>query len=168
MMYSKAQLLTMLREEFDRWEVLLAGLSEDQITSRQLPADLSIKDVVGHLRMWEQVSIARLQAALDNMEPDYAGWPEGDPDTQDLEKVNAWIHDTNRDQPWATVHAAWRAGFQHFLDLAEAVPEQDLLEVGKYHWLEDYALGEVLLSSLRHHHEEHYEPLTAWLRQNAS
>ena len=63
-MNDKQRVLTMLREEFKSWEQLLASLSEEQITAPQLPANWSIKDVIAHLRAWQQRSIARLEAAL--------------------------------------------------------------------------------------------------------
>ncbi len=167
-MTNKTQLITRLRDEFDRWEALLAGLSEAQITARDLPAGLSIKDVVGHLRAWQQISIARMEAAQANREPVYEGWPAGNPDDQNHEKINAWIHETYRDQPWPSVHRAWREGFVRFLELSEAIPEQTLMTKGLYPWLGEYALAGVLEGSYDHHHEEHYEPLAAWLRERES
>jgi hypothetical protein len=39
----KSQIITALREEFNRWEDLLAGMSEERITAPHLPSNLSIK-----------------------------------------------------------------------------------------------------------------------------
>jgi len=74
-MSEKQQILAALREEFERWEALLAGLSEAQITAPQLDDGWSIKDVIAHLRAWQQRSIARVEAALSDREPDYPDWP---------------------------------------------------------------------------------------------
>ena len=167
-MNDKKQLLTTLREEFNRWEELLAGLSEEQITAPNLSANLSIKDVIGHLRAWQQRSIARMEAALHDRAPEFPRWPaELHPDTEaDLERVNAWIHETYRAQPWSSVHRDWREGFVRFLELGEAVPEKDLLEAGRYPWLEGQPLSLVLTASYEHHHEEHLVPLLAWLSEH--
>ena len=73
-MSEKQQILKLLSEEFDRWEAQLAGLSEAQITAPVLPPYLSIKDVIAHLMAWQQVSIARLEAAQANTAPVYPGW----------------------------------------------------------------------------------------------
>src|SRR6266851_1897965 len=112
-MGDKQQTLTTLREEFNRWEELLAGLSEQQITAPHLPSNLSIKDVIAHLRAWQQRSIARMEAALHNKEPEFPRWPEGlDPEPAGQpHQVNAWIYETFREQPWSSVHQAWREGF---------------------------------------------------------
>ncbi|HEX7974864.1 MAG TPA: ClbS/DfsB family four-helix bundle protein, partial [Anaerolineales bacterium] len=136
---------------------------------RQLPSEWSIKDVMAHLMTWQQRSIARLEAALYHRVPEFPRWPENlhpDSDDEPPDQINAWIYDTNRDRPWASVYRDWREGFLRFLELGEAIPENDLLEVGKYPWMEGYPLSLVLLSSYEHHHIDHLEPLLAWLRQH--
>ena len=168
-MNDKDHILTTLREEFDRWEALLAGLSEEQIVAPQLPDGWSIKDVIAHLRAWQQRSIARLEAALLDRAPEFPQWPAGlDPEPQGQpHQVNAWMYETNRDRPWASIHGDWRAGFLRFLELGQAIPEKDLLDAGRYPWMEGYTLAFILQASYEHHqeHEEHLEPLLARLRQ---
>jgi hypothetical protein len=170
-MNDKQQILTALREEFNRWEALLAGLSEEQITAPQLPENWSIKDVIAHLRAWQQRSIARLEAALHNREPEYPAWPaQFDPEAEDQpHDLNAWLYATYRDQPWPSVHRDWSAGFRRFLELGAAIPEIDLLDAGKYPWLEGYALFAVLEGSYEHHqeHAEYLEPVIARIRQQS-
>jgi len=169
-MNNKKQMITMLKEEFDRWEELLAGMSEEQITAPQLPSDLSIKDVIAHLRAWQQVSIARLEAALLNREPESPKWPaELEPDSDDdTDQINAWIYETYHEQPWSSVHRDWREGFLRFLELGEAIPEKDLLDAGRYPWLDGYPLSAVLQGSYEHHHKDHLEPLLARFRQHGN
>jgi hypothetical protein len=164
---SKEELLSGLWEEFQRWERMLARLSEDQIVSRELPAGLSIKDVVGHLHAWQELSVARLEAALRGTEPIFELGPAGlDPDLEaNLERINAWIHAKYLGRPWQKVHRDWQMNFLRFLDLAEVIPESDLREAGKYDWLKGGALADVVWGAYDHHHEEHYGPLSAWLRE---
>lgn len=158
----------MLKKEFDDWEELLASQSDSQITARQLPSNLSIKDVIAHLFAWQQRSIARMEAALHDKEPDFTGFPAGlDPESEDdLDQINAWIHETYLARPWSSVHRDWREGFQRLMELGEAIPEKDLLEAGRYPWIGGGPLSLILLGSYDHHHREHLEPLLAWLRQN--
>jgi len=166
-MNDKAQLLTILKEEFNRWEELLAGISEEQITASDLIADMSIKDIVAHLTVWQQISVARLEAARQNKKPEYPEWhAEFDPETEEeLAKINASIYESRHQHSWSAVHQEWMERFLHFLELAESIPEKDLLENGKYPWLPEYPLSAVLLGSYEHH-EEHLEPLIVLLRQN--
>ncbi len=169
-MNDKKQILATLKKEFNLWEELLASMSEEQITTPQLPSNLSIKDVVAHLWAWQQLSIARMEAALHNREPAFSRWPAGlNPDSEDdLDQINAWIYETHREQPWASVHRDWREGFLRFLELGEAIPEKDLLDAGRYPWMEGQPLSLILLNSYGHHHEEHLEPLLARLRQDGN
>jgi hypothetical protein len=167
-MNDKQAMLAALREEFDRWEALLASLSEEQITAALLPENWSIKDVVAHLCAWQQRSIARLSAALQNNAPEYPAWPEQlDPEEEgEPHDLTAWLYAQDRDRPWAQVYQNWSQGFRRFLELAQALPEADLLEADKYPWLEGYALLAVLQGSYEHHqeHAEHLEPVVAKLR----
>jgi hypothetical protein len=167
-MNNKEQILAQLRNEFKRWDELLSSLSEAQITASQLPSRLSIKDVVAHLWAWQQRSIARMEAALHDREPEFPKWPENlDPEpVGQPHDVNAWIYETYRDRHWSRVYQDWKAGFLRFLELSEMIPEKDLLEPGRYAWLEGYPLSLVLTASYEHHHIDHYEPLQAWLSQN--
>jgi len=166
-MDDKRQILAALKKEFDEWEELLRSLSEEQITARRMPADLSIQDVLAHLMTWQQRSIARLEAGLQGRESVDLGWPEGlDPESEeDLEQVNAWIHETHLDEPWTQTYRDWEQGYLRLLELGEAVPERDLFDPQKYPWLGGSTLAQVLLGSYDHHHREHLEPLREWLRE---
>ncbi len=166
-MNMKEHILTALREQFNRWEELLASMSDERITAPHLPSNWSIKDVIAHLRAWQQRSIARLEAALFNREPEFPKWlPELDPDSEgNTDQTNAWIYETYREQPWSKVHQNWREGFLRFLELGEGIPEKDLLDAGRYPWLEGHPLAFILLASYDHH-QEHLEKLLAWLREH--
>ncbi len=163
-MNMKQHILAALGEVFTRWEACLAGLTEEQIATPGLPSGLSVKDVIAHLRAWQQRSLARIEAARLDQEPEFPKWPaELDPDGEgDTDRINAWIYAAHQEQTWAEVHQRWRAGFQLFLEAAEAISEKDLLDSGRYAWLNGYPLAYILLSSYDHH-QEHFEKLAAWL-----
>jgi len=152
------QILAILEEEFNRWEELLASLSDEQITAPHSPSDLSIKDVIAHLHAWQKISIARLKAAQLNQEPELPGWLAGsDPESEaEIDQFNARIFEAYQQQPWSRVHQAWRDGFLLLLRLGQEIPEDDLLDTDKYPWLKGYTLMDVLQGSLEHH-QEHFE-----------
>lgn len=155
-MTDKTQIIAELQQEYHRWEDILAGMSEEQITAPTLDANWSVKDVMAHLWAWQQRSIARMEAALHNREPVLPQWPdEFDPEVEGQpHDLNAWLYETYREKPWANVYRDWKEGFLRLLELAEAIPEKDLLESGKYAWLEGHPLSLILTAS-REHHEEH-------------
>jgi hypothetical protein len=63
------------------------------------------------------------------------------------------------------VHREWSQRFLHLIELGEAMPEKDLLEAGRYSWLNEYPLAAILLGSYEHH-EEHLESLLTLLDQS--
>ena len=116
---------------------------------RAIREGLSLPDVA-------QRACKRLEKELADLEA------EGEP-----HDLNAWLYAQTRDTPWPSVFQDWRAGFLRLLELGESIPEQDLLEAGKYSWLEGYALIDVLEGTYEHHHEhaEHLQPVLARMRQ---
>ena len=165
-MNDKTQITNKLRDEFGRWEEFLGRLSEEQISAPKRIDLLSIKDIMAHLTTWQQITVARLEAALYNREPEYPGWPAGlDPESDgDLDQINAWIYESHYEKPWVDIYREWRERFLRYMELAEAIPEKDLLEVGRYRWIEGYPLSAVLLGSYEHH-EEHLEALQGLVHQ---
>ena len=110
-MNTKQQILTTLQEEFNQWEERLALLNEEQITAPQLASNWSVKDVIAHLWIWQQRSIARLEAALQNQEPVFPQWPqEFDPEVEgEPDDLNGWLYNVNREKPWSQVYSDWQA-----------------------------------------------------------
>lgn len=160
---NKHELLASLREVFRSWEKLLAAKSEEDITARRGPEDWSISDVIAHLTAWQQVSIARLEAALLETEPEFPAWLAGaDPfcAEDNVDDFNSRIYRISRGQSWSSVYRDWTEGFIRFLELAEAIPENRMLDTERYPWLQGYALSAVLQGSWEHH-QEHLELFTA-------
>jgi hypothetical protein len=156
----KGHILAALREEFDRWEELLMGLSAEQIAAPLLPSAWSIKDVIVHLWAWQQRTIVRMGAALDDREPEFPNWKSGvDPEANvATDETNAWIYEAYRERPWSEVYQNWREGFIRLLEAGERITERDLLDGEKYPWLEGYSLALVLLATYDHH-QEHLEKI---------
>ena len=163
-MNMKEHILAAMREQLDQWEGLLAGLEEKRITAGELADGLSVKDLVAHLMAWQQRSIARIEAALEEREPVYPRWnAEVDSlDEGDLNQTNAWIYYYYREQPWLTLHQSWRAGYLRFIELGYGVSERNFLDGECYPWLGGYPLAVVYLASFEHH-KDHMESLQAWL-----
>lgn len=161
-MGEKQATLSSLRAELERWEALLAGMSEAEITTPLPSSHWSLKDVIAHLRAWQQRSVARLEAAAHGGEPIFPAWPAAfDPEEEGQpHDLNDWLYEAARERPWADVHREWREGFLRLLALGEAIPEQDLLDAGRYPWLEGYSLAFILEAS-REHHDEHMQIVLA-------
>jgi hypothetical protein len=165
-MDDKTQHITALREEFQQWQTLLASMTTEQIHAPIRPSTWTTRDVMAHLWAWQRISIARLTAALSASEPIFPDWPQAwHPDSEDdVLQINEWFYATYRDKLWPQVYADWYTGFQRLIDLAQRLPEPDLLEPGRYAWLGDAPLMLVLRGSFNHH-AEHRGWLLEWLKQ---
>jgi hypothetical protein len=166
-MNMKKHILTALKEEFNHWEELLASLSSNQISVLRVLGEWSTKDVITHLWAWQQISIARVEAALLNREPEFPKWVadlESDWEN-DADRTNSRTHEIFQKLSWSKIHQDWRKGFLQFLELGEEISEKDLLDSGRYPWLDGYSLADILLASYDHH-QEHLEKLVDWLRKH--
>ena len=165
-MNMQEHILAALEEQFNHWEELLKNLSEEQITTPRFDFDWSIQDVIAHLWAWQQISTARMEAALQHREPEFPRWmteQAGDWE-ENADQTNARIYDTHHDKSWSEVYQNWREGFLRLLEAAGPIPEKDLLDASRYAWLDGDSLAFVLVASYDHH-QEHLEKLSAALQQ---
>lgn len=165
-MQTKSELLALLREEFGRWDQMLARLGDEQVQAIVYD-NRAIKDEVAHLWMWQRISGARVKAALEGTEPDLSWWHEEyEPEDEDhINDINEWIYQSNKATDWSTVYADWRSGFQEFIEMASTVPEADLTDVEKYAWLNGYPLMAVLDGTYDHHHVDHFPGIIKLLQE---
>ncbi len=162
-MNMKEHILGALREQIERWDGQLASMSAAQITAPLLPSHWSAKDVINHVRTWQQRSLARIEAGLHDQPPQFPQWIPGvDPEAEEAtDQINDWIYRANRELPWPEVHQRWRAGYLRLIELAQEVPERDLLDPSRYPWMQGNPLAFVLLATYDHH-QEHLDKLQAW------
>ena len=168
-MNMKYHILAALREQFDRCEELLASLSSEQINAPHFDLHWSIKDVMAHLWGWQQISIARMEGGVFDQEPEFPSWVVelGSVWEEDADRTNDRIYQNFHEQPWLEVHRHWREGFLRFLELGNKICERDLLDGGRFAWLNGYSLAFILVASYEHH-QEHYEKLLDWLRKHGN
>ena len=159
-MNMKEHILAALREQFNRWEELPASLTDEQITAPHFDYDWSIQDVIAHLWAWQQISIARLEAAAYHRELEYPKWAaelHGDWE-ENADQTNGWIYETCHEKSWSEVYQSWRNGCLRFLEAGKPISEKDLLDGDRYPWLKGYSLAFILVASYDHH-QEHLDKL---------
>jgi hypothetical protein len=157
----KSQWLAMMRNEYRQWEALIGSLSANQITHVP-PGDYSLNEAIGHLWAWEQLTLARLEAGLEDRELRFSLWPEPfDADTDEgTDAINANIQVLTRDIPWDRIYADWQTTFQRLIEVTEQIPEEHLMAEGRYKWLGGVPLAAAVEGAIGHH-MEHLEALQA-------
>ena len=129
--------------------------------------ELSFKDLIAHLTGWRLVMAARLEAGLRHEEPVFP-WPDDFDEAEDLHEINRWFFETNREKPLHQVIAESNATFLRVERAIAAMPEEDLLESGRFDWLfwTGEALGPaVVRGTLNHYRIEHEPDILAWLQR---
>lgn len=165
-MNMKEHIITALKEQFQRWEELLASLGEEQLTAPRFDLGWSIKDVMAHLWAWQQISIARLEAGVQNRQPEYHEWIISIENWEDdADRVNAVTFERQHDHSWQEVYQNWKTGFLQLLESGNRISERDLLDGDKFSWLGGHSLAAILIASYDHH-QEHFEKLLAWLKKD--
>ena len=155
---SKTQLLAELNNENAYWQALLEDIGEANMTQPEVAGGWSIKDIVAHLTGWRRRTVRRFQASL-NHEPDVPPpWPS---ELQDVDEINAWIYEANRDRPLAAVLSDSREVFQQLVAAIAAFSDAELSDPHRIAWLEGEPLSGAFVFS--HFHEEHESDMRAWL-----
>jgi hypothetical protein len=126
---SKAQILKRLQTERRRLEQNLAGLSPDAMLQPGVVGEWSVKDVLAHLADWEArmpvwIEAARRGGPVETPEPGLT-WKQ-------LAIVNRRIYEAHRDQPLEEVLDYFRSTHRRFMDMVEAMPEDEMLAPGRY------------------------------------
>jgi len=166
-MNAKQHIIDELAEIFNRWQILLASLSEEQLNAPLVPSSWTVKDVVAHLWSWQQASVARMEAGLQDEEPNYPNWwiQRGPDPDEDVDGTNALIYSLSKDKPWQVVFVDWKTQFMHYLKLTQQIPEVDFLQPERYTWMGKYAIADSSKGALDHH-KEHFDTLLAWLKEH--
>ena len=169
-MANKHQLISKLLAVFASWEEFLAGINEDEMDVQPQPGKYSISELLTHLHAWQQVSIARLEAAVLDKDPSYPEWLDvTDPSyvEQHLDEFNARIQEIHRAESWSTRHREWNEDFLRFIKLAETIPDSIMFDSERFAWLDGDALAAVVDGSCEHH-REHLDSIRSRLRSTTN
>ena len=160
---SRAALLDAVRGLREELERVVAEAGEARMEQPGSFGEWTFKDLIAHLTGWRQTTAARLEAGLRGEEPVFP-WPDHLDEEDDLEEINRWFFETNRDKPLAAILGESRETFERVERAIAALPEADLLQPGRFPWLGGAALGPaVVRGTLGHYHEEHEPDIRAWL-----
>lgn len=160
-MSMKSHILAALQEQFEAWDQMLSGLTEAQANAPTEGIEQwSIKDVIAHLKGWQQRTLARVDAAANNREPIFPKWPEGlEPEQEDVTQINDWIYQSHREIAWAKVYEDWREIYLSVIKEAQRVPEPAMIDSGRFAWLHGNSLALYLIATYDHH-QEHFDKLS--------
>ncbi len=120
--------------------------------------DWSFRELAGHLAGWRDCRCAQLEAAARGGPDAPPPWPAR---LEDLDEINDWIRDRDRDRPTDDLIAAYDASFERLASAIEALPERLFDDPAAFPWTGGIALRDADFTE--HLREEHEPQVRAWL-----
>lgn len=153
---SKAQVVALIRSEYDRLVAALAPLSEGDMLRPLAGGSWSVKDLLAHLTAWELRLLANYRAGRAGTLTRHGEvyLPE-----DDVERMNEGFHAQYRDLPLAEVRALFEKTYRDILDAIDGMSEHELLRPGFYAWTGEYTLAYYILVETYYHYPEHIAQL---------
>ena len=141
---TKSTFLERLQSEHARFEATLAALSPEQMMEPDVVGEWSVKDVLAHFVLHEQLALQELTYAQRGeelyIEPNSA------------DRANALAVSESRDVPVAEAIAGWEQSYQQVLHALEKLPESDYTPTS----LLAHQLGDTVEGTFANNTYEHY------------
>jgi uncharacterized protein (TIGR03083 family) len=157
---TKRELLDAIHKERAAFEATLAGLAPEQLTAPGVMDGWSVKDILGHVAIWE----ARLVAILYSIERGVAPKMLR---SSEVDKVNAESFTEQRERPLDRVLADFHAVHVQLLKRLDTLKEGDLSDSKRFPWMVDEPLEKLVASDTFEHYAEHRPAIEAWRKSQS-
>jgi hypothetical protein len=152
---NKSELLAQIRDEHQKLEALLAGLSPDQMIRPGADGVWSVKDVLAHIATWEGWMREWTASHVRGEAPRV-------PEQWDVDRMNAETYARVKEIPLAEVLAEFRHSYLESLALVESLGEAQLQTEYSTTW----PLGLLwtgVAANMNWHYQEHRKDIQKWL-----
>ena len=157
-MRTQAEQIAELRADQAFWRALAAEVGPARYAEPGPMGEWTFADMAGHLAGWRERTINRVLAHA-RAEPEPAPpWPADLDADDDVDKVNDWIQAGLAGRSPEELVAEYDASYDRLIEALETVPADRQTAVAEW-------AGEPLVDVdfTGHLHEEHVEPVRAWL-----
>ena len=134
---TKAHILKRLQAERRHLEQNLAALSPEDMLRPGVVGEWSVKDVLAHLADWEAHMLVWVETARRG---DPVEGPDPDLNWRRFDLFNQRIYEAHRDQSLDDVLEYFRSAHRRFMDMVEAMPEDEMLPPSRYPFTEQGAI----------------------------
>ncbi len=147
---TKRELLESIQKGRAEFEAALTKLSPEQMVVPGAMGEWSVKDILGHIGMWESRLVTTLYAV------ERGATPPGLVHTQVVvDKVNAESFAEQRDRPLERVLADFHAVHKQLLKRLDMVKESDLFDPKRFKWMEGEPLAKLVAGDTFEHYAQH-------------
>ncbi len=161
----KATLLNLIQAEHMRFESLIASLNEAQLCTATGDGEWSVKDIIAHIAVWEQICARWLKEFLDGVTPQPS--ERLDPES------NERIYRENRDSSLAQVQNLFHNAHKQFIQqvdlLTQELSEEDLNASHCFAWTEAWSgasIIAVIADNSYEHYSDHAQHIRRWLESS--
>lgn len=158
----KTTLLNTIQTEYTQFESLVTPLNERQLSISPFEGEWSVKDIMAHIAVWEQICTRWLDEFLCGVTPQ--------PSERLDQGSNDRIYRENRDRPLAEVRVLFYQAHQEFLHqvnlLTQTLSEEDLNASHRFVWTEAWpgsSLIAVIADNSYEHYQDHAQQIRRWL-----
>ena len=155
----KATLLDKMHKGYDELDALIITFTPEQMTTEGVSETWSIKDILAHLTCWQQRTLDRLAAAAHNEEPRTPNIANDEGENQ----LNERFYQENRELTPAEVLNNYHAAYQSMVTAVEQATDEDLFSPGRFPWLGDTVLWELVAGNTYEHIAEHIGAIQNWV-----
>jgi len=155
-------LLNTIQTEYAQLESLVAPLNETQLCTAPFEGGWSIRDIMAHIAVWEQICSGWLADCVRGVTPQ--------PSERIEVGVNDRIYRENRDRSLAEVQELFHYAHQQFLHqvnlLTQTLSEEDVNASHRFAWTEHWpgsSLLAVIADNSYEHYHDHAQQIRRWL-----
>ncbi len=146
---TRRELLEAIQRGRAEFEAALAGLTQEQMTAPGATGEWSVKDILGHIAMWESRLVTTLYAI------ERGATPKMFHTQAEVDQANAESYAEQRDRPLDRVLSDFHAVHAQLLRRLETVKERDLTDPKRFEWTEGDPLAKLVASDTFEHYAEH-------------
>jgi len=152
---NKSQLLESIQKEREAFEVSFADLTPEQMTMPGVMGEWSVKDILGHIALWESHLVTLLYSIERGVAPRLHR-------SSEVDKINAQSFAEQRERPLDRVLADFHAVHVQLLKRLDTTHERDLTDPKRFRWMEGEPLEKLMTSDTFKHYAEHRPAIEAW------
>jgi hypothetical protein len=154
---TKTELLKSIREERQRLEKSLQGLTDADMVRTTKPSEWSVKDILAHVSAWEQYFLERYQTGLRGEKQVMPEWSK--PGV--IDAINKEFYEGNFNRKLSDVKKKFRASHKTILKTVEKIPEEDMFTLAKYDWTGKNTLADYIIVNTSEHYPAHLKMIEA-------
>jgi hypothetical protein len=157
---NRIELIENLQAEYERLQLALAHLTEEQMTVPIQKDGYSVKDILVHLTVWDKRGTGWLRQAAVGRTPNV---PLPGLTWDDMDRLNEVTFRENRDRPLREVMYEYQATFARLLDQLHTLTDEDWKREYRLHKHERTRSVERMAGWRLRHLQSHSKPIHRWL-----